>query len=84
MAGQRLQQLKDELSDIRTAKSALLTNGQEHTLTGSHSFKGVSYDMLLRREREIMRDIVAISGGDAFTLPDFSGGTTNGVNNSCD
>jgi len=72
MAGQRLNQLKEELTSVREAISALYTNGQEHTLTGSHAFKGVSYEQLLRREREILSEIVSLSGGSQFTLPDYS------------
>jgi hypothetical protein len=72
MASQRLEQIKDELTAIRSAKLALLSNGQEHSLTGSHAFKGISYKDLCNRESFLTSELVALNGGQSFTLPDFS------------
>ena len=72
MASQRLEELKDELAAIKSAKLALMSNGQEHSLTGSHAFKGISYKELCNRESFIMSEIVALNGARSFTIPDFS------------
>jgi hypothetical protein len=72
MASQRLAELKEELTAIKSAKSALLTNGQSHSLTGSHAFTGISYKDLCNREGLITAEIVALNGGKSYTLPDFS------------
>jgi len=72
MASQRLEELKDELAAIKTAKTALLSNGQSHSLTGSHAFTGISYKDLCNRESFVMSEIVALNGAKSFTIPDFS------------
>lgn len=69
----KITELKTELAAIKTAKLALLTNGQKHSLNGSHSFEGVSYSDLCRRESQIENALIYLNGGRAITLPDFSG-----------
>jgi hypothetical protein len=73
MANQHLTQLREDLEAVRSAKSALLSNGQEHTLNGSHSFKGISFSDLLKQEKRLENDIAALSGAKPLTLPDFNG-----------
>ena len=61
-----------ELGEIRAAKRALLSNGQEHSLNGSHSFKGVPYKELVRREQQLLSALASLNGGKSYTIPDFS------------
>ena len=72
MASQRVEQIKEELTAIRAGKLALLSNGQEHSLTGSHAFKGISYKDLCNRESFLTSELVALNGGQSYTIPDFS------------
>jgi hypothetical protein len=65
--------MKTELAAVKAAKTALLTNGQKHSLNGSHSFEGVSYSDLCRRERELTNTLLTLNGAKAVILPDFSG-----------
>ena len=67
-----LTQYKAELTAIQTAKTALLTNGQEHSLNGSHSFKGIPYKELCRRETQLTNAIAALNGASSIVIPDFS------------
>jgi len=70
----RLEELQTELSEIRTAMKALRTNGQEHTLNGNHSFKGISYSDLRRQEADVRAMIISLNmgSGAGTILPDFS------------
>ena len=61
-----------ELSAVRAAKTALLSNGQEHSLNGSHTFKGISYKDLCRREQQLLSALAMLNGSTSYTLPDFS------------
>jgi len=63
---------KAELTAVRAAKNALLTNGQEHSLNGSHTFKGVSWSQLVTRENQLLSALAALNGGKSYTIPDFS------------
>lgn len=72
MASQYLTELQEDLATIRDAKAALLANGQEHTLNGSHTHKGVSYADLCREERQLRAKIAQVTGGKNYTLPEFS------------
>ncbi len=61
-----------ELGEIRAAKKAMLSNGQEHSLNGSHSFKGIDYKDLVRREQQLLSALASLNGAPNYTLPDFS------------
>ena len=74
MASERLQELLNDLAEVRAAMKALRTNGQEHTLNGSHSFKGISYSDLRKEESSLRSQIIAINQGSGagYTLPNFT------------
>jgi len=63
---------KTELEQIRAAKTALLTNGQKHSLNGSHTFEGVTYKELVRREQQIINALTLLNGGKSYTVPNFA------------
>jgi hypothetical protein len=65
-------QILKELKDVKAAISALLTNGQEHSITGSHSFKGVNYGQLVRRRNALENRLAALNNGKPTVEPDFS------------
>ena len=65
--------LNAELTAIRAAKTAMLTNGQKHSLVGSHSFEGVDYKTLVRQENVVMNKLAALNGETNQTIPNFSG-----------
>jgi hypothetical protein len=62
-----------ELAQVRAAKTALYTNGQKHSLNGSHTFEGVTFKDLCKRERELTSLLLKLNGGQSSVLPDFSG-----------
>lgn len=70
-----IQDLKTELNAIEAALSEMLSNGQEYSINGSHSFKGVPYADLRRRRNEIRQQLLAMNGGSARVAPDFGAGT---------
>ena len=67
-----ISKLRGQLEDVEAAIAAILANGQEHSLTGSHSFKGVEYSVLLRERKTIEAKIAAANGGSNVTIPDYS------------
>lgn len=56
-----LAQMQDEIELIRQAKNDLLLGGQSYGL-GDRRFQGVSFDQLVRREKELDRAI-SFAGG---------------------
>ena len=71
-----LQDLKKELAALEAARSELLSNGQEYSIVGSHSFKGVSFSEITKEINRIRGRILAMNGGRSCTVPDFSGAAT--------
>lgn len=67
-----ISKLRKQLEAVEAAISAILVNGQEHSLTGSHSFKGVEYSVLLRERKTLEAKIAAANGGSNVTIPDYS------------
>jgi hypothetical protein len=68
-----LQDLKKELADVEAALKELLSNGQEYSIVGSHSFKGVQYAELRRERNSLRARILAMNGGRSHVRPDFGG-----------
>lgn len=67
-----LSDIRAELEDVRAAKTALLKNGQKHAINGSHSFEGIQYQELCKRENQLVIQLATINGFNRSTLPDFS------------
>ena len=55
--------LRQELKEIDAELKAQRVNGQEHSLTGSHARRGVSYTTLNRRRQQIISSLAALKGG---------------------
>jgi len=64
--------LKAELAKVDAAIDAQYDNGEEHSIVGSHSFKGINYTHLMRRKHALENQIAAANGGKSTILPDFS------------
>jgi len=64
--------LKEELAKVNGAIDAQYVNGEEHSIVGSHSFKGVNYSKLMRRKYSLENQIAAANGGKSSILTDFS------------
>ena len=72
MASQRLQELRDELNDLDTAISNMRSTGQKYSLVGSHTWEGQPVTELYKRRTVVRNAIYALSGGQHFTIPDYS------------
>ena len=66
-------ELQAELALVKSAINAMYTNGQKHSLNGSHSFEGVDFKTLTRRKAAIESQLIMLNGGNNYTLPDYSG-----------
>jgi hypothetical protein len=74
-----VQQIKTDLNAIEAALSEMLSNGQEYSINGSHSFKGVPYAELRKTRNELRQQLFAMNGGSARVAPDFGAGTGSAV-----
>ena len=66
-----VQQIKAELNAIESARLEMLRNGQEYSINGSHSFKGIPWADLNRRRAELRQQLLAMNGGSARVAPNF-------------
>jgi len=68
-----IQDIKAELNKIEAAIDEMYSNGQEYSINGSHSFKGVPFAELSRRRNHLRQQLLAMNGGSARVAPDFGG-----------
>ncbi|MGO4540366.1 peptidylprolyl isomerase [Paenibacillus sp. 2TAB19] len=69
----RLTLLREQLTDVRTAISAILGGAQEYRV-GSRSIKRADLGLLYQEQRRLESEIQALeSGGGIFRLVQFEG-----------
>lgn len=68
----QITRIKAELAKVDAAIEAQYDNGEEHSIIGSHSFKGVNYIHLMRRKHALENQLAAANGGTSSIYPDFS------------
>jgi hypothetical protein len=58
----RLDEIRDELAEIKTAKQNVYRNGQQYASTGAFSASNADLKTLLHRERQLRNELAMLSG----------------------
>lgn len=61
----RLDEIREELAEIRTAKQNVYRNGQQYASTGAFSATNADLAQLLKRERQLRAEAATLSGATA-------------------